>query len=64
MTARFANGLYFMACTAAVLWVVFILGAAATVARPDWTVATSVATIGALVIWIVGRAARYLLVGR
>jgi hypothetical protein len=64
MTARIANGLYLMGCTAAALWAVFILGAAATVARPDWIVATSVAMIGALVIWIVGRAARYLLAGR
>jgi hypothetical protein len=64
MAARLANAIYWFACIAAVLWApfVFVMGAAQT--HPDWTISTSVAIVGAFVIWIMGRAARYVLAGR
>jgi hypothetical protein len=61
MAARFANRIYWAACIAAVLWALFVLAIGAAQAHPDWTTSTSVAIGGALVIWICGRAARYVL---
>jgi hypothetical protein len=64
MAARLANAIYSTACIAAVLWalVVFAIGTVQT--HPDWTISTPIAIVGAVVIWIIGRAARYVLAGR
>ena len=35
----------------------------ANVAHPDWTIFAPVAITGAFIIWIIGRAVRYLLAG-
>jgi hypothetical protein len=41
---------------------VFAIGAVQT--HPDWTISTPIAIVGAVVIWIIGRAARYVLAGQ
>jgi hypothetical protein len=62
--ARLGDLLYRTACLAAVIWAVFIFVVTATLAPPDWTIATPIAAVGALVIWSFGRAARYFLARR
>jgi hypothetical protein len=64
MAARLGNVLYRTACLAAVVWAVFIFIITATLAFPDWTIATPIAVVGALVIWSLGCAARYFLARR
>ena len=54
---------YRAACIAAVLWAIFVLVVAPALAQPDWTIWTPVAAAGAVAIWGIGRAARYLLSG-
>jgi hypothetical protein len=55
--------LYRTACSAAVLRAIFVLVVAPALAHPDWTIWTPVAAAGAIAIWGIGRAARYLLSG-
>jgi hypothetical protein len=64
MAARLGNVLYRTACLLAVLWVAFILFITATLTVPDWTIATPIAAAGALIIWTIGWAVRYVLAGR
>jgi hypothetical protein len=64
MAARLGNVLYRMACAIAVLWVAFILFITAKLSIADWTIATPVAGAGALIIWTIGWAVRYVLAGR
>jgi hypothetical protein len=64
MAARLANAIYSTACIAAVLWALFVFAIGATQTHPDWTVSTPIAIVGAVVIWIIGLAARYVLAGR
>jgi len=61
MAARLANQIYWAACIAAVLWAFFVFAIGAAQSHPDWTTSTPVAVGGAFVIWICGRAARYVL---
>jgi hypothetical protein len=61
--ACFGNWLYWASCGTALPWVFFVLFVSANVAHPDWTIFAPVAIIGASIIWIVGRAVRYLLRG-
>jgi hypothetical protein len=61
MTARLGDVFYRTACTAAAAWVAFILVFTATLSLPDWTIATPVAAAGAVLIWSIGRALRYVL---
>jgi hypothetical protein len=60
MAARFANAIYWAACIAAALWALFVFAIGAVQTHPDWTISTPIAIVGAVVIWIIGRAARYL----
>lgn len=64
MAARFGNVIYRTACIFAVLWVAFILFITANLPGPDWTIATPIAGTGALIIWTIGWAVRYVLAGR
>jgi hypothetical protein len=64
MAARFAKPIYLAACIAAVLWAFSVFAIDAAQSHPDWTTSTPVAIGGAVVIWICGRAARYVLDGR
>jgi len=64
MAARLANAIYWAACIAAVLWALFVFAIGAVQTRPDWTISTPIAIVGAVVIWIIGRAIRYVLAGR
>jgi hypothetical protein len=57
MSACLGDRLYHTACLAAVVWAAFVFVATATLALPDWTIATPVGAVGALVIWSFGRAA-------
>jgi hypothetical protein len=61
MPARAGDVLYRAACIIAVLWVAFVLIVTATLSLPDWTIATPIAAAGAILIWIIGRAVRYVL---
>ena len=63
MAERLGDVLYRTACIAAVLWAIFVLVVAPALAHPDWTIWTPVAAAGAIAIWGIGRAARYLLSG-
>jgi hypothetical protein len=58
MAARLANTTYWSACIAAVPWAFFVFAIGAVQIHPDWTISTPIAIAGAVVIWIVGRAAR------
>jgi hypothetical protein len=62
MAARFGNAIYWAACIAAVLWALLVFAIVQT--HPDWTISTPIAIAGAVVIWIIGRAARYVLAGQ
>ena len=62
MAARFANAIYWTACIAAVLWAAFVFAIGAAQTHPDWTISAPIAIAGAFVIWIIGRAARYLII--
>jgi hypothetical protein len=64
MAARLANAIYSAACIAAVLWALFVFAFGAMQTHPDWTISTPIAIVGAVVIWIIGLAVRYLLAGR
>jgi hypothetical protein len=64
MAARLANAIYSAACIAAVLWALFVFAIGAVQTHPNWTISTPIAIVGAVVIWIIGRAARYVLAGR
>jgi len=61
MASRLGNVIYWVACVAAVLWAVFVLIAACTLAHPDWTISTPIALVGAVVVWLLGRTVRYVL---
>ena len=60
-TARLGDVLYRTACAVAALWATFVFIVTATLALPDWTIATPIAGIGASIIWSIGRATRYVL---
>ena len=64
MPARVGDALYRTACLAAVVWAAFVFIVTATLALPDWTIATPIAAVGAFVIWSFGRAARHFLTRR
>jgi hypothetical protein len=64
MAARLANTIYWSACIAAVLWALFVFAIGAVQTHPDWTISTPIAIAGAVVIWITGRAIRYVLSGQ
>jgi hypothetical protein len=64
MAARFANAIYWTACVAAVLWAAFVFAIGAVQTHPDWTISTPIAIAGAVVIWIIGRAIRYVFAGQ
>lgn len=64
MVARLGDLIYWAACIAALLWTIYVLIVTATYAHPDWTISAPIAIVGAVVIWSVGRAARYVLAGR
>ena len=64
MAARLGHLLYRAACVVAVLWIAFVLLVTAKLPVPDWTIATPIAGAGALIIWTIGWAVRYVLVGR
>ncbi|PWT83917.1 MAG: hypothetical protein C5B58_05650 [Acidobacteria bacterium] len=64
MAARLALFLYRAACVVAVLWIGFVLLVTARLPVPDWTIATPVAGAGALIVWTIGWAFRYILTGR
>ena len=61
MGSRLGNVIYRVACTAAVLWALFIFIATSNLAHPDWSISTPIAVVGAVVVWGLGRAARYVL---
>jgi hypothetical protein len=61
MTVILGDLIYRTACAAAAMWAVFIFVISATLALPDWIIATPIAAAGAVLIWSVGRAARYVL---
>jgi hypothetical protein len=61
MAARLEDTIYRTACAVAALWATFILVFATTLPFPDWTIATTIAGIGAVIIWSIGRAIRYVL---
>ena len=61
MAARLGDVVYRTACAVAVVWAAFILVLTATLPLPDWTIATPIAAGGAVLIWSIGRAARYVL---
>jgi hypothetical protein len=63
MAARLGDLFYRAACAVAVVWAAFILVLTATLPLPDWTIASPTAAGGAVLIWILGRAARYVLSG-
>ena len=64
MATRLGDFLYRTVCAIAVLWVAFIFLITANLPLPDWTIATPVAGAGALIIWTIGWAVRYVLAGR
>jgi hypothetical protein len=64
MAAPLGDVLYRTACLAAAVWAAFVLVVTATLTLPDWTIATPIAAVGALVIWSFGRAARRFLTRR
>jgi hypothetical protein len=64
MAARVGDIVYRTACILAVLWVAFVLFVTAKLPIPDWTIATPLAGAGALIIWTIGWAVRYVLTGR
>jgi hypothetical protein len=64
MAPRLANKLYWTACVLAALWALFVFAIDAKQLHPNWTISTPIATGGAFVIWIIGRAARYVLAGK
>jgi hypothetical protein len=47
-----------------VVWAALVFIVTATLALPDWTIATPIAAVGAFVIWSFGRAARHFLTRR
>jgi len=51
-------------CAVAALWAAFVFIVTATLSFPDWTIATPIAAVGALVIWSFGRVARHFLTRR
>jgi hypothetical protein len=61
VVARVGNLIYWVACVAALLWAVFVLMTTANLPHPDWSISTPLAIVGAVVIWIFGVAARYVL---
>jgi hypothetical protein len=61
--ARLANAIYWASCIAAMLWAVFVFAMGAVQTHPNWTISTPIAIVGAVVIWIIGRAIRYVLAG-
>ena len=63
MAARLGDLFYRTACGVAVVWAAFILVLTATLPLPDWTIATPIAAGGAVLIWSIGRTARYVLSG-
>ena len=63
MIARVGGVIYRKASIFAVLWVAFVFLVTATFPLSDWTIATPIAGAGALIIWTVGWAVRYVLTG-
>jgi uncharacterized integral membrane protein len=64
MTDRLTNVIYRTAYIAAALWALFVFAIGAVQPNPNWTISTPIAIVGAVVILIIGRAARYVLAGR
>ena len=63
MTVRISNVLYWSACALAFMWLPFLLLATSAEPQPQWSFAWAAGLFGAAVIWIVGRALRYILAG-
>jgi hypothetical protein len=62
MVVRLGNLIYWAACIGAVLWAIFVLLVTADLPHPDWTISVPIAIVGAVAIWSLGLAARYVLV--
>jgi hypothetical protein len=60
---RFGYALYWSACALAVGWLPLLLLVTYAEPQRDWSFAWAAGLIGAAVIWVVGRALRYVLAG-
>jgi hypothetical protein len=63
MIVRPGNVLYWVACAVALAWLSLWLLATGIAPQPDWSSGWMVGLIGAAVVWIVGRAVKYVLAG-
>jgi hypothetical protein len=63
MASRLGQVVYWISCVLAVLWAAVFILAPTSQAQPEWGFLVGVAIVGAGVIWAVGRAIRYVLVG-
>ena len=61
MMARFGNGAYWSACVFAAVWLPMIVGLQRNEADPEWGNAWIAGLAGAAIIWVSGRAIRYIL---
>lgn len=61
MASRLGNVLYWTACTGAFLWLAVVFAAATMRPQPEWGVFWVAGPAPSLIIWLIGRAARYVL---
>lgn len=63
MPTRLGNVLYWLACVAAILWLVLTFAAATARPQPEWAVFWVAGPVPGVAIWLAGRAIRYVLAG-
>ena len=63
-TTRPANMIYWAGCVLALIWLAFWPHAMAINSYHDTGMALGVTLVGAAVIWMIGRAIRYVMIGR
>ena len=63
MSVRLGHVIYWVACGLAVLWVILAFVASSTRSVPEWWFDGTIGIVGGCVIWLIGRACRYILSG-
>lgn len=63
MATRFADVVYWAATAAAFLWLAFVFFGISTEPKPDWSMVLIIGAAPSAMIWLGGRAVRYVLTG-
>lgn len=63
MTTRLGDVLYWTASACAFVWLAFVFFGISTSPKPDWSMVLIIGALPSAVVWLAGRAIRYVISG-